>query len=196
MDESKYINEISLNHRRDYGQFFTPAPVARLMAKWVMRDNPETILDPAFGLGIFYDEITKIPSINQVYFTGYEIDNNILAFLNHNGNNPYLRIINGDYLEAEVGYFDSIICNPPYMRFQKFIKRHDILPKIEEKIGKKLVGYSNISSVFLVKSLKELKANGNLAFIMPFEFFNAGYGKEIKKSLLDNYLLKQIIIFS
>lgn len=31
---------------------------------------------------------------------------------------------------------------------------------------------------------------------MPFEFFNTGYGKEIKKSLLENHLLKQIIIFS
>jgi adenine-specific DNA-methyltransferase len=131
-----------------------------------------------------------------VCFIGYEIDNNILAFLNHNGNSPDLRVINDDYLEAEAGHFDGIICNPPYMRFQKFLNRHDILPKIEEKIGKKLIGYSNISSVFLVKSLKELKVNGNLAFIMPFEFFNTGYGKEIKKSLLENHLLKQIIIFS
>jgi adenine-specific DNA-methyltransferase len=196
MRELKYIDETPLNHRKDYGQFFTPTPVARLMTKWVLKTNPETVLDPAFGLGVFYDEVIKIPSRNQVHFIGYEIDNNILAFLNHNGNNPYLRVINGDYLEAEAGHFDGIICNPPYMRFQKFLKRHDILPKIEEKIGKKLIGYSNISSVFLVKSLKELKTNGNLAYIMPFEFFNTGYGKEIKRSLLEHHLLKQIIIFS
>jgi adenine-specific DNA-methyltransferase len=196
MRESKYIIETTLNHRKEYGQFFTPASVARLMARWILKDNPETILDPAFGLGVFYDEVMKIPSPNHVRFIGYEIDRNIFAFLNHNRNNPYLHVINGDYLEAEAGYFDGIICNPPYMRFQKFLKRHDILPKIEEKIGKKLIGYSNVSSVFLVKSLKELKANGNLAFIMPFEFFNTGYGKEIKKSLLENHLLKQIIIFS
>ena len=53
MRESKYIDETPLNHRKDYGQFFTPTPVARLMAKWVMKGNPETILDPAFGLGVF-----------------------------------------------------------------------------------------------------------------------------------------------
>ncbi len=196
MRESKYISETPLNHRKDYGQFFTPNPVAHLMAKWVMKDDPETVLDPAFGLGVFYDEAIKINSRNQVLFTGYEIDNHITAYLNHNRNSPNLRVINNDYLEAEVGYCDGIICNPPYMRFQKFLNRHDVLPKIEEKIGKKLIGYSNISSVFLVKSLKELKVNGNLAFIMPFEFFNTGYGKEIKKSLLENHLLKQIIIFS
>ena len=196
MHESKYIGKTTLNHRKDYGQFFTPIPVARLMAKWVMKDNPETVLDPAFGLGVFYDEIIKIPSKDQVRFIGYEIDSNILAFLNDNENSPYLQVINGDYLTVDAGRFDGIICNPPYMRFQKFLKRHAILPKIEEKIGKKLIGYSNISSVFLVKSLNELKVNGSLAFIMPFEFFNTGYGKEIKKSLLANHLLKQIIIFS
>jgi len=196
MYESKYIDETPLNHRKDYGQFFTPAPVARLMAKWIMKDDPGTILDPAFGLGVFYDEVIKFNSKNKVHFTGYEIDNHIMDYFNHNGRSPNLRVINNDYLEAEVGSFDGIICNPPYMRFQKFLNRHDILPKIEEKIGKKLIGYSNISSVFLVKALKELNTNGNLAFIMPFEFFNTGYGKEIKKSLLENHLLKQIIIFS
>lgn len=196
MHESKYIDETPFNHRKDYGQFFTPTPVARLMAKWVMKDNPKTILDPAFGLGVFYDEIIKLTSGHRIHLTGYEIDNNILAFLDRGSNSKCLRIINGDYLEAEAGYFDGIICNPPYMRFQKFIKRHDILPKIEERIGKKLIGYSNISSIFLVKALKELKANGNLAFIMPFEFFNTGYGEEIKKSILESNLLKQIIIFS
>ncbi|MDD5327065.1 MAG: N-6 DNA methylase [Phycisphaerae bacterium] len=196
MRESKYIEEIPLNHRKDYGQFFTPPLVARLMATWVMKDDPKTILDPAFGLGVFYDEVKNLNPNNQIMFTGYEIDPHILDYLDHNIIDPGLRIINSDYLEVETGRFDSIICNPPYMRFQKFLKRHDILPRIEEKIGKKLVGYSNISSVFLVKSLKELKTGGNLAYIMPFEFFNAGYGKEIKKCLLENHLLKQIIIFS
>lgn len=196
MHEAEYVCGTLLNHRKNYGQFFTPPPVARLMARWVMKGNPKTILDPAFGLGIFYDETVKIKPDNQSMFTGYEIDKQIMSYLNHNGRSPNLRVKHDDYLEAEVGFFDGIICNPPYMRFQKFLKRHNVLPKIEEKIGEKLIGYSNISSVFLVKSLKELKANGNLAYIMPFEFFNAGYGKAIKKCLLENHLLKQIIIFS
>jgi len=196
MHESEYINKTPLSHRKHYGQYFTPIPVAHLMSEWVMKDAPETILDPAFGLGIFYDEVTKICSANQVAFTGYEIDSHVITCLNHNARNQNLRIVNNDYLEAETGLFDGIICNPPYMRFQKFLNRHDVLPQIEKKIGKKLIGYSNISSVFLVKSLMELKANGNLAYIIPFEFFNTGYGKEIKRSLLEHYLLKQIIIFS
>jgi adenine-specific DNA-methyltransferase len=194
MHEYIYVSETQLPHRKEYGQYFTPSIIARIMAEWVMKQDPETILDPAFGLGVFYDEIIKINSGNRVKFVGYEIDEHILTYYEHKGNSN-LKIFNDDYLEADAGTFDGIICNPPYMRFQKFLNRHNVLPSIEQKIGKKLVGYSNIASVFLVKSLSELNKNGSLAYIMPLEFFNTGYGKEIKKSLLKNHLLKHIIIF-
>jgi adenine-specific DNA-methyltransferase len=196
MGESDYILETKISHRKAYGQFFTPSLVAHIMAKWVTENKPKTILDPAFGLGIFYEEISKINLYNQWHFTGYEIDNNILSYLNYDNNNKNLNIINRDYLDSDIIYYDAIICNPPYMRFQKFLNRHNILPKIEQQIGKKLVGYSNIASVFLIKALQQLNTNGRLAFILPFEFFNTGYGKEIKRELIENYLLKQIIIFS
>lgn len=196
MRESDYIKSTSISHRKDYGQFFTPRLVSRIMAQWVLQDEPEVVLDPAFGLGVFYDEIMKCNSNKKVQFVGYEIDKKIISHLNDHDNRPNLTLYNSDYLKAKPKKFDAIICNPPYMKFQKFLNRHDVLPIIEKQIGKKLIGYSNISSVFLVKALNELKIDGNLAFIMPFEFFNTGYGKEIKKSLVDNFLLKQIIIFS
>lgn len=194
MYKSKYILETQIDYRKKFGQYFTPPKVARIMAEWVMKDKPQTILDPAFGLGVFYDEIIKINYCSEVEFIGYEIDEHILSYYDHNRNN-HLKIINTDYLDAKTGTFDGIICNPPYMRFQKFLKRHDLVPKIEKQIGKKLTGYSNIASVFLVKSLSELNDDGRLAYIMPLEFFNTGYGKEIKKSLLKKHLLKHIIIF-
>jgi len=196
MHESKYMLETPVSYRKDYGQFFTPVSVARLMSDWVMKDGARTVLDPAFGLGVFYEEIRNINPHTKVQFIGYEIDKHILSYLKLNGSETNLRIINDDYFEADLSKYDAIICNPPYMRFQKFLTRHDVLPKIEKKIGKRLVGYSNTSSVFLVKALKELNSHGRLAFIMPFEFFNTGYGKKIKKSLLEEHLLKQIIIFS
>ena len=196
MHEPKYIEETPLTHRKHFGQFFTPPLVARLMAKWVIKNNPKSILDPAFGLGVFYDEISKLISKHNFHFTGYEIDSNIFKYIKKKEVIKNQFILNDDYLQADLESFDGIICNPPYMRFQKFLNRHHVLPNIENKIGKKLIGYANISSVFLIKALKELNIDGNLAFIMPFEFFNTGYGKEIKKSLLENNLLKQIIIFS
>ena len=136
MRESIYISETPINHRKDYGQFFTPTSIARLMVQWVFKDNPANVLDPAFGLGVFYDEFIKANYKQHMQFTGYEIDENIIGFLNNVEKSNDLKIIKGDYLEANIGTFDGIICNPPYMRFQKFLNRHDVLPKIEKQIGK------------------------------------------------------------
>lgn len=196
MQELEYTLKTPISHRKDCGQFFTPPSVARLMAEWITKDDPKSILDPAFGLGIFYDAIHQINPHNNWQFTGYELDKFILSYLDFHQSKKNLKLINNDYLEANLNSYDAIICNPPYMKFQKFLARHDVLPKIEKQICRNLVGYSNISSVFLVKSLNELSSNGRLAYIMPFEFFNTGYGKEIKKSLLHNGLLKQIVVFS
>ena len=196
MRESDYISETALGHRKDYGQFFTPPKIARFMVEWLLRNEPATILDPAFGLGVFYDQVHPANSTRRTHFTGYEIDAQILNYLDTEASRPDLTVIQDDYLEADAGIFDAIVCNPPYMRFQKFLNRHNVLPQIERKIGTKLVGYMNIASVFLLKALKELGANGSLAFIMPFEFFNTGYGKEVKRSLIEEHLLKQIVIFS
>lgn len=196
MLEQEYIKNTSIKHRKEYGQFFTPEPVARLMVQWVLKDNPQKLLDPAFGLGIFYDQFFKKSSNQKIDFIACEFDKKIIDFLGYHYEKNLLKLIQCDYLENNLGKFDAIICNPPYMRFQNFIKRHDVLPKIESLLGQKLIGYANISSVFLIKALSELNPDGRPAFIMPFEFFNAGYGTEIKRNLLKNGMLKQIIIFS
>lgn len=193
MLEHKYITETPLTHRKNFAQFFTPKNVAQLMAKWLLKDRPKTILDPAFGLGVFYEEIKQINP--NIYLTGYEIDQHIFNYYNRN-NLPNLTIVNNDYLAADIKGYDAIICNPPYMRFQKFSNRHEILPILEKKLAKKLTGYTNIASIFLIKAIKELNIQGRLAFLMPFEFFNTGYGKEIKQILLEENLLKQIVIFN
>lgn len=167
------------------------------MISWIIQDHPKSILDPAFGLGVFFDSLSKIGALQlaNILYKAYEIDPTIISYLDYgNGPRPVIKIT--DYLETDLEGYDAIVCNPPYMRFQHFLNRHRILPEIEKKIGIKLDGYANIASVFLTRSLKELNAGGRLAYILPFEFFNTGYGKEVKRSLIQNGLLKQIIFFS
>ena len=93
MREFKYISETPLSHRKDYGQFFTPPSITRLMVQWVLKDHPKTVLDPAFGLGVFYDEIIKFNFYQQPQFTGWEIDDNIISYLNFYKDKTNLKII-------------------------------------------------------------------------------------------------------
>ena len=78
----------------------------------------------------------------------------------------------------------NIVCNPPYMRFQKFTNRDLVFEKFERELGIRLSGYTNTASAFLLKSLSELKPNGRLAYVMPLEFLNTGYGAIVKERLI------------
>lgn len=194
MLEENYVNTTSIIHRKEFAQFFTPSIVAQLMAEWILQSKPKKVLDPAFGLGVFYREVRQLSENTKV--VGFEIDNYILSNIESSTlADPLLEIHNQDYLDSDPQEFDAIICNPPYLRFQKFKNRFDILPKLQEQIGADILGYANIASVFLVKSLHQLKLGGRLAYIMPYEFLNAGYGKKIKQILLEENYLKSIIIF-
>lgn len=184
----------NIQYRKDLGQFFTPQIISDLMAEWIIKDHPKTILDPAFGMGIFYFSIyNKLKK--PIDFQAYEIDKKIITYIPKNILQK-INLHNADYLASPIKHYDAIICNPPYLRFQKFIHRHKILPYLEKLFGHKILGYSNISSIFLLKSIKELSFGGRLAYIMPYEFFNTGYGKDVKKQLIENGLLKQMVIFS
>ncbi|MCB1776099.1 MAG: N-6 DNA methylase, partial [Candidatus Competibacteraceae bacterium] len=60
MHEIKYKNLTPIQYRKQLGQFFTPCNIADLMISWVIKDNPKSILDPAFGLGAFFDAFLRI----------------------------------------------------------------------------------------------------------------------------------------
>lgn len=191
-----YLQETSLSHRQQYGQFFTPWKVACLMASWIAERYPHKILDPAFGMGVFYEAyLYEKNSYDKFLFTGYEIDNQILNYVRVS-KKKHLELHHEDFLMANVPTFNAIICNPPYMRFNKYPNRHKVLEKLQKEIGKPIAGHTNIASLFLIKSLYKLRPKGKLAFIMPYEFFNTEYGKQVKSLLMERKLLKHVIIFS
>ena len=78
-----YINSVEEGHRRRHGQFFTHPQVAEFMVNWLMQSNlQESVFDPAFGLGAFYD---CVPANSAVSFYGCEIDPRILNYWKKHG---------------------------------------------------------------------------------------------------------------
>jgi adenine-specific DNA-methyltransferase len=89
--------------------------------------------------------------------------------------------------------FDAIICNPPYMKFHDYDNK-GMLCEIETRLGYCLSGLSNLYVLFLLKSIYQLSTNGFLAYIVPSEFLNSGYGIKIKNILLEKKILRHIAI--
>lgn len=190
----RYLNVVETAHRERLGQFFTPPFVARFMCQWALEESPPKLFDPAFGLGSFFFAAEKIAP--DSIFEGIERDKKVLDhfFSDHSITNlESLRLKQGDYFSAWGASYPAIVCNPPYMRFQNFLDRDKVIPEIEKRTGLKLSGYTNLASAFLLKSLHELGDGGKLAYLMPLEFLNTGYGEVVKRALLEGGGIKALI---
>jgi adenine-specific DNA-methyltransferase len=193
--EKKYSQLVSLEHRKKFAQFFTPFSIAQFMAKWITANKKlQTVLDPAFGLGIFARAIRQ--ANKDCSIKGFDIDKNILQQATNvfaKEKNIALQLKDYMFHDWENNY-DGIICNPPYFKFHNY-ENKIILKEIEEKLGLKLNGFTNLYSLFLLKSAYQLNVGGRAAYIIPSEFLNSDYGKLVKSYLIKNKLLRYIIIF-
>ena len=193
--EKGYSKLISLEHRKKFAQFFTPFQLASLMADWLLgNQNLKTVLEPAFGLGVFSRALLSKKS--DLSIKGFDIDETILTeakAIFNNTTNFDLHL--EDYMFNDwSNKYDGIICNPPYFKFHDYDNK-TILNEIENRLKIKLNGFTNLYTLFLLKSVYQLNSNGRLAYIIPSEFLNSDYGKLVKSTLIKNKVLRHIVVF-
>jgi adenine-specific DNA-methyltransferase len=90
--------------------------------------------------------------------------------------------------------YDGILCNPPYFKFHDY-ENKKALTEIRARLKVNLNGFTNIYTLFLLKSIYQLNENGKAAYIIPSEFLNSDYGTFVKRYLIETNALKHIIIF-
>jgi adenine-specific DNA-methyltransferase len=192
--ENNYSKSTSIEHRKKFAQFFTPFPIADAMAKWLLgNDQLKDVLEPAFGLGVFSRAILNHKK--EINIKGFEVDETIF----NNAKQYFQDIENVDLLLQDYMYndwknkYDGIICNPPYFKFHDYDNKN-ILKEIETNIKCKLNGFTNLYTLFLLKSIHQLSKNGRCAYIIPSEFLNSDYGKLVKNYLIKSKTLRHIIV--
>lgn len=185
-----YSKSVGSEHVKTFGQYFTNDAIADFMTKWACF-GADHMLDPAVGNSVFFRYAKK--NYPACRLTGFEIDKTILDFFG-NPTGADLRI--EDYLMSDWDtQYDAIVCNPPYHKFQSVTDRKEILQEIWEHTGIKYSGYTNLYSLFLLKSIVQISEKGRLAYIVPTEFLNSAYGIPIKELLLAQKLIKAIVHF-
>ena len=97
----------------------------------------------------------------------------------HLNNLASKTIIQGDFFAYPTAYkFDTVIGNPPYVRYQ------DILPETKKLLNKE--GFdrrSNLYLFFIAKSMDHLNKGGELIFITPRDFLKATSAKKLNQRL-------------
>ena len=191
--EARYLRQTELGHRKAFSQYFTPEPVARFMTDWALGGarEPKRLCDPAFGLGVFAS--TAWEKRKDLEILGWDVDAHILQVAAKAFPQAELRL--GDYLQN--GWderYDAVVCNPPYRKFHDYENRAGV-QKLREELGIPLSGFTNLHTLFLLKSLFQLNVGGRCAYILPSEFLNANYGEVPKRFLLEGGALRHVLVF-
>ena len=195
MTEKEYAGVVGLEHRKRFAQFFTPEAIADFMAHWVLDGRKKMdVLEPAFGLGAFSRSLFK--QNPKVRVVGYEADATIYNYAAENvaqaGSDVLLY--NEDYLRASwEDKYDGIICNPPYLKFHDY-DNASLVPLVNGQLGIRLNGFTNLYTLFLLKSISQLRDGGRMAYIVPSEFLNSDYGVEVKRALLRSGVLRHVVV--
>jgi adenine-specific DNA-methyltransferase len=178
---------------RSLGQVPTPPPVAKLMARWVMSIHPHSVMDPAAGLGSLLYECHRLDP--QAKLTGIEQDRD--TFLQAKNSAPRgTQLILADYLLSDAGQFPGIVANPPYVKAHRLDYPESAWSGFERRFGASLDRLTNLYALFLLKIWADLVPGGRAALIVPAEFLNANFGKEIKEQLLKVIRPPGIVVFN
>jgi adenine-specific DNA-methyltransferase len=147
------------------GQIFTPEPVVRAML--ALRRNTGRVLEPSCGDGAF---LRHLPGA-----VGLELDPDHCP--------PGAQAIDF-FAYPEREQFDTIIGNPPYVRFQ------DIPPATQALIARGQYGAcldkrANLYLFFIDKCLRHLEPGGELIFITPRDFLKATSAVKLNRLLFE-----------
>ena len=143
------------------GQVFTPKKVVKKMLS--LRKNNGSILEPACGDGSFLNQLENTA-------VGIEIDKNIIE-------DP--RVLFTDFFSYSLkNKFESIIGNPPYVRFQ------DIEENTKKKLNMSLFDQrTNLYLFFIKKCIEHLSPKGELILITPRDFIKSTSSMKLNELL-------------
>ncbi|MDV0444364.1 Modification methylase Eco57IB [Methanocorpusculaceae archaeon Cs1] len=177
------------------GTFYTPLSLANYMIQYVFaRHEIQTVLEPSVGNGIFLEGLTKQACAIDVVDIDHDALNEISVKCYQN-----VSIINENYLEYAYACekkYDLIIGNPPYVR-KKYLSAHDreISRTLTDEYELSQTVFQNLWVSFILCSLRLLKEEGTIFFVLPFEFLQVQYPCQLRGELEKRFNTIEIITF-
>lgn len=193
--------------KKDYGQFFTPAHVARKATASVNLGRGETLMDAGCGTGIFPLTVLKnlVERQEDPASFGYlGIENDMLLTLSAAVSLEWAdapsnwRVLFANYLSlktddirqilGEGRRIDAVISNPPFVRSRRLGERTELAAELG------LSRSSGLHSFFLAYTLKLIK-RCRMLFIVPLEMNGTHYGSTQLEQLRTAFRLDNEVIY-
>lgn len=175
------------------GGYYTPAPIASFLARWVLHTQPRSVLEPSCGDGAFVRAFSSLHE-HAIAFTGVELvaeeaEKARAAAQEHQSFTAAIHT--GDFLEwalckLQAGVaFDAVVGNPPYIRYQ-YLERHDqaLAERIFSRSQLAFTKHTNAWVPFVIASVGLLAPGGRLAMVIPSELLHVLHAGSLRKYLL------------
>lgn len=186
-----------LSQKRLRGAVYTPTNVAEELVRYVClkKDLKKlSVLEPSVGDGAFLQ-----PMCNQGIKPHQiqAVDISKVAVRRLKEDYKEVNLVKDDFISYSLNNsekYNVVIGNPPYIRRHNYTKKlHTNISKLSKTTGYRLGDLRNAWAAFLVASLSQLKEDGVLAFVLPYELMTVSYGKLIQKWLNENF--KRVDVF-
>lgn len=192
------------DERNRLGQFATPTALAIDILACARDLSPETdtvrFLDPAFGTGSFYSALNRVFSPGRIARAcGFEIDPHYGQEAQRLWQATPLKLHLTDFTRAtppvsEQDKFNLLICNPPYVRHHHVpaTEKNRLLALVRQATGIQLNGLTGLYGYFMLLCHPWMADGGLAGWLIPSEFMDVNYGRQIKRYLLERVTLLRI----
>ncbi|GAA0780143.1 Eco57I restriction-modification methylase domain-containing protein [Hathewaya limosa] len=178
------------------GSYYTPIKLVNSMVEFIEEDlNRTHILEPSAGDGRFIEKLLK----NNCEIDAVELINEKAEFIRSKFKNQRVNSINSDFIRYSFTCkkkYDYIIGNPPYIN-KKYLNEEErnLSKKLYKEFGLREATFSNLWVSFILASIKLLKSDGTIFFVLPLEFLQVNHSKPIRIFLEKKFKAIEIFVF-
>lgn len=213
------LQKRTANTLKEYGQFLTPPPVARFMAKQLGQiQNGALLLEPAIGSAVLacavIERLIAEKQPIEISIIGYEVDDElldlsrkVLTIACHEaekcGIKVHMQLLQEDFVLSCIPDKQPSLFGSDQKKQNVFTHIISNPPyfklKIEDKRAKvafgRLNGHTNIYTLFMALSAKLLALSGKACFIVPRSFCSGVYFSDFRRDFLKDVTPKSIHLF-
>ncbi len=184
--------DIDLQQARARGVYYTPLAAAAEMARWTIRGDVSSVLEPSVGDGVFaaaLREVSEPRAGQQLQVTGVEHSRSALGRVVSLGLIDESNAIRSDFLAVKPFPVDAVLGNPPYVRLRNLAtaEARRALRVSASALGEEMDPSGSIWMPFVLHATQFLRPGGRLAFVLPFDLTYVRYARPLWKFLGDNY---------
>lgn len=191
--------------RKERGAFFTPGEITRFMANWAIRTPGDLVLEPSAGDAAFLvaavgrlreltPDMDGHPTVDGVEIHAHSAR---IASQRTREAGGKARIRHSDFFLVEPEpVYDTVIGNPPYIRYQDFSGESRARSREAAlRGGVSLTGLASSWAAFTIHSALFLKQGGRLGLVLPAELLSVNYAAPVRRFLFNRFRDVQLVLF-